>query len=312
MVPIMKVLVTGGAGFVGSHLIETLLTQKIKVVCLDDFSTGNQNNVEAFKDRITVITGDIRDSDTVQLALEDVDYVYHLAAQISVSHSVNDPLHDASINIDGFITLLNAIQDSSVMRIVYVSTGGAIYGEPQQIPATEATLEEPISPYGLSKLVGEKYLKLYHRTYGLSYAIIRPANIYGPRQDPLGEAGVISIFLGRLLNSQPLEIFGDGLDTRDYIYVKDIADVCIKAMDSSTDDTFNAGTGIQTNLLELVDILKDVTSLPSEMIFSPPRAGDVHHIALDSLKAQNELNWVPSVSLKEGILNTWNWFKNAH
>jgi UDP-glucose 4-epimerase len=308
----MKVLVTGGAGFVGSHLIETLLTQKTKVVCLDDFSTGNQNNIEAFKDRITVITGDIRDPDTVRLALEDVDYVYHLAAQISVSHSVNDPLHDASINIDGFITLLNAIQDSSVMRIVYVSTGGAIYGEPKQIPALETTSEEPISPYGLSKLVGEKYLKWYHRVYGLSYAIIRPANIYGPRQDPLGEAGVISIFLGRLLNNQPLEIFGDGLDTRDYIYVKDIADVCIKAMESSTNDTFNAGTGIQTNLLELVDILKDVTSLPSEMIFSPPRAGDVHHIALDSLKAQNELNWVPSVSLKEGILNTWNWFKNAH
>ncbi len=308
----MKVLVTGGAGFVGSHLIQSLLAQNTDVVCLDDFSTGNQNNLETFRNQITVIQGDIRNPDVVHSALEDVDYVYHLAAQISVSHSVSDPLHDASININGFITLLNAIQNSSVKRIVYVSTGGAIYGEPQQIPAIETTSEEPISPYGISKLVGEKYLQWYHRVYGLSYAIIRPANIYGPRQDPLGEAGVISIFLGKLSTNQPLEIFGDGLDTRDYIYVKDIAEVCIKAMESTYNDTFNVGTGIQTNLLELVDIIKEVTSLSTKTIFGPPRPGDVHHIALDITKAKKAFDWFPQTSLVDGIRKTWEWYRNTH
>ena len=308
----MKVLVTGGAGFVGSHLIEKLLVQGHDIVCLDNFASGKRANLEPFKKKITLIEGDILNLKDVQAALEDVESVYHLAAQISVTQSVRNPLHDASININGFINVLNTILESSVKRIVYVSTGGAIYGEPLHIPASETTPEEPISPYGLSKLVGEKYLKWFNATHGLSYAIIRPANIYGPRQDSLGEAGVISIYLGRMLNKKPLEIFGDGSDTRDYVYVKDIAAICIAAMASNVDDTYNAGTGIRTSLNELVEIIGEVTTLPIKKVFKPPRPGDVKKIALDITKAKKILKWTPQTTFNAGIQNTWDWFKNTH
>ena len=308
----MKVLVTGGAGFVGSHLIEELLSNGVSVVCLDDFSTGKHENIEHLKNKITIIEGDVRNPETVKTALKDVEQVYHLAAQISVTNSVRNPLLDATININGFITLLNAIQKSSVKRIVYVSTGGAIYGEPKNIPAPETTSEEPISPYGLSKLVAEKYLRWFNRTYGLSYAIIRPANIYGPRQDPLGEAGVISIYLGKIHDNQPVEIFGDGSDTRDYIFVKDIAKVCLIAMNSEHNDIYNAGTGIRTSLLELISIIEEETTRTTLKKFSPPRLGDVKHISLDIEKAKNALNWTPQTHLKEGIRKTWEWYQSTH
>ncbi|MCK5615313.1 NAD-dependent epimerase/dehydratase family protein, partial [Candidatus Pacearchaeota archaeon] len=208
--------------------------------------------------------------------------------------------------------LLETICNSSVKRFIYMSTGGAIYGEPAFIPASEKTLENPISPYGISKLVGEKYLQWYHRVYGLSYSIIRPSNIYGPRQDPLGEAGVISIFLGKINSNQPLEIFGDGKDTRDYIYVKDIAEICIKAMKSSHIDTFNAGSGKQTNLLELVKIIELATKLDADRKFCDPRPGDVNHISLDSIKAFEKLGWKSSTDLTTGINKTWDWFISDH
>lgn len=304
----MESLVTGGAGFLGSHLIEELLIKNHNVVCLDDFSTGKRSNLKTVEDQIKVIKGDIRNPDTVQKAINQVDYVFHLAAQISVNRSVREPSYDASVNIEGMINLLEAVCTSSVKRFVYVSTGGAIYGEPKHLPASESTEEEPISPYGLSKLVGEKYLQWFHRIHDLSYSIIRPANIYGPRQDPLGEAGVISIFLGNLKNSLPLEIFGDGKDTRDYIYVKDITDICIKAINSSIVDTFNAGTGEQTNILELIEIIENVTKFPTRKKFSDPRPGDVKHIALESVKAKKLLNWYPKTELEKGIKKTWEWF----
>ena len=308
----MRVLVSAGAGFVGSHLIEELLSIGVSVVCFDDFSTGKRKNLEQFKNKINIIEGDIRNPEIVKTALKDVEQVYHLAAQISVTNSVRNPLLDATININGFITLLNAIQKSSVKRIVYVSTGGAIYGEPENIPAPETTSEEPISPYGLSKLVGEKYLRWFNRTYGLSYAIIRPANIYGPRQDPLGEAGVISIFLGKIHEKQPLEVFGDGSDTRDYIFVKDISKLCITAMNSEHNDIYNAGTGIRTSLLELISIIEGETTRTTLKKFSPPRPGDVKHISLDIEKAKNALNWAPQTHLKEGIGKTWEWYQSTH
>jgi len=308
----MKVLVTGGAGFVGSHLIEELLSNGESVVCLDDFSTGKRKNLEHIKDKITIIEGDIRNPEIVKTALQNVEQVYHLAAQISVTNSVRNPLIDATININGFITLLNAIQKSSVKRIVYVSTGGAIYGEPENIPAPETTSEEPISPYGLSKLVGEKYLRWFNRTYGLSYSIIRPANIYGPRQDPLGEAGVISIFLGKIHENQPVEIFGDGFDTRDYVFVKDIAKMCLLAMNSENNDTYNAGTTIRTSLLELISIIEEETTTTTLKKFGPPRPGDVKHISLDIEKAKNALSWIPQTHLNEGIRKTWEWYQSTH
>ncbi|MHA1977303.1 MAG: GDP-mannose 4,6-dehydratase [Candidatus Hodarchaeales archaeon] len=308
----MKVLVTGGAGFVGSHLIEELLVQGHEIVCLDNFSTGKHINLTPFKDKITIVEGDILNLKDIQTALKNVESVYHLAAQISVTQSVSNPLYDASININGFINLLNAMLKSSVKRIVYVSTGGAIYGEPLQLPASETTPETPISPYGLSKLVGEKYLKWFNTTYGLSYAIIRPANIFGPRQDPLGEAGVISIFLGKIINQQSLEIYGDGSDTRDYIYVKDIAAICTSAMMSKNNETFNAGTGNQTSLNDLVEIIGKVTKFPILKEYKSPRPGDVKRIALDITKAKSALNWKPETNLTEGIHKTWNWFKRTN
>lgn len=308
----MKYLVTGGAGFVGSHLIEQLLAEENEVVCLDDFSTGKRENLTEFGNKILIKEGDIRESLFVKDSLDNVDYVFHLAAQISVNRSTREPKFDASVNIEGMINLLEAIRQSSVKRIIYVSTGGAIYGEPSIIPATEKTTEEPISPYGISKLTAEKYLKWFHDVYGISYSIIRPANIYGPRQDPLGEAGVISIFLGRIKDNNSVEIFGDGRDSRDYVYVKDISNICIKAMNSNKKDIYNAGTGKQTNLLDLVEIIEKVTKSHVKKEFSPPRPGDVKHISLDASKAREELNWTPSTDLEVGISNTWKWYKETH
>ncbi|UCG01074.1 MAG: GDP-mannose 4,6-dehydratase [Candidatus Heimdallarchaeota archaeon] len=304
----MKSLVTGGAGFVGSHLIERLLLEKHSVVCLDDFSSGKEKNLESIRDKIKIVEGDIRDIDIVQKIVIDVDYVFHLAAQTSVTRSVREPQYDASVNIEGTINLLEAIKECSVKRIIFMSTGGAIYGEPISLPATESTMEEPISPYGLSKLTAEKYLHFYSKAYGLSYVILRPANIYGPRQDPHGEAGVISIFLEKIKTNKPLEIFGDGKDTRDYVYVKDIAEICINAMNSSQTDVFNAGTGNQTSLLELIKTIEYVTKVEADKKFCDPRPGDVHYIALDSLKAYEKLGWKPTTDLTIGIHKTWDWF----
>ncbi|MHA1215209.1 MAG: NAD-dependent epimerase/dehydratase family protein [Candidatus Hodarchaeales archaeon] len=307
----MRYLVTGGAGFVGSHLVEDLLNLGHDVTCLDDFSTGKKGNIEPYEKKIRLVQGDIRDKEIVQKSLDDIEYVFHLAAQISVSRSMREPDFDASVNINGFLNLLEAIRKSSVERIVYVSTGGAIYGEPEVIPAPETTPEEPISAYGLSKLVAEKYLEWYHKTYGISYSIIRPANIYGPRQDPMGEAGVISIFLGSILNNKSLKVFGDGNDTRDYIYVKDITEICVRAMESKVNDKFNAGTGIQTSLLELINTIEKVTGFRAERKFLPPRPGDVKHISLEINKAKRILDWEPKTSLHEGITHTWDWFKKS-
>ncbi|MHA1975176.1 MAG: NAD-dependent epimerase/dehydratase family protein [Candidatus Hodarchaeales archaeon] len=307
----MRYLVTGGAGFVGSHLVEDLLNIGRDVTCLDDFSTGKEINIRPYLEKIRLVQGDIREKEVVLKSLEEVDYVFHLAAQISVSRSMREPDFDASININGFINLLESVRKSSVKRIVYVSTGGAIYGEPEVIPAPETTPEEPISAYGLSKLVGEKYLEWYHKTYGISYSIIRPANIYGPRQDPLGEAGVISIFLGSILGNKPLNVFGDGTDTRDYIYVKDITEICVKAMESDVNEKFNAGTGVQTSLLELIETIENVTNFKAEKKFLPPRPGDVKHIALENTKAKKLLNWEAKTSLRKGIAHTWDWFQKS-
>ncbi len=304
----MECLVTGGAGFVGSHLIERLLMDNHSVTCLDDFSTGKRKNIDHIKDRINIVKGDIRDPDVARKVVKNVDNVFHLAAQISVNRSVREPQFDASVNIEGTINLLEATCNSSIKRFIYISTGGAIYGEPEIIPASENTLEDPISPYGISKLVGEKYLHWFHRVYGLSYSIIRPANIYGPRQDPLGEAGVISIFLGRIKDKKPLEIFGDGNDTRDYVYVKDIAEICIQALISDDIDIFNAGSGKQTSVLELIEIIEDVTNLKSNKRFCEPRSGDVNRISLDSSRAFEKLKWKPKTDLISGISNTWDWF----
>lgn len=306
----MQCLVTGGAGFVGSHLIERLLLDKHSVVCLDNFSTGTKKNLDNIKNKIKIVEGDIRDTDIIREVVNDIDYIFHLAAQTSVTRSVRNPQFDASVNIEGTINLLETIKEGSVKRFIYISTGGAIYGEPTSIPASENTAEEPISPYGLSKLVSEKYLQWFHRVYGLPYTIIRPANIYGPRQDPLGEAGVISIFLGKMKNREPLEIFGDGKDTRDYVYVKDITEICINAMHSTQIDTFNAGSGNETNLLELVKTIEQVTKLEADVQFCDPRPGDVHRISLDSTKAYRQLKWKPSTDVSTGIQKTWDWFSS--
>ncbi|MHA2227243.1 MAG: NAD-dependent epimerase/dehydratase family protein [Candidatus Hodarchaeales archaeon] len=308
----MKCLVTGGAGFVGSHLIEQLLDDNHSVICFDDFSTGKTANLSNVGNQINIIEGDIRDSKSVRNVIQDVDCVFHLAAQISVSRSTRDPRFDASVNIDGTLNLLEAICNSSVKRLIYISTGGAIYGEPKYLPASEETQENPISPYGLSKLVAEKYIHWFGKIYDLSYTIIRPANIYGPRQDPLGEAGVISIFLGAIINNSPLNIFGDGKDTRDYIFVKDIADICIRAMNSSQIDVFNAGSGKQTDLLELIEIIEKVTESKVQKKLCDPRPGDVNHISLDSKKAIEKLNWDPNTDLFTGIKQTWEWFVSSN
>ena len=307
----MRYLVTGGAGFLGSHLIEALLQRGHSVVCLDNYSTGKRENIQRFANQIQVFSGDLLDTKIIQSLIREVDAIYHLGAQISVSRSVREPLYDASVNINGMLNLLQAACKAEISRVVFTSTGGAIYGEPSTLPVPESTLEEPESPYGISKLTGERYLLWYFRQYGLSYGIIRPANIFGPRQDPLGEAGVISIFLERLRSNRALHIFGDGRDTRDYVYVDDIVELCIRAMETPVNETFNGGTGQQTSVLDLISVIETVTGLTANKQFDPPRAGDIHNIALDSTKARRLLGWDPKTDMLTGIKKTWDWFNSS-
>lgn len=308
----MSTLITGAAGFIGSHLTDHVLKNgNNHVIGLDNLLTGKESNISHIKNNFTFQKADLRNTEEFYRILKQTNEVYHLAAQISVVRSVKNPLLDADINIKGILNLLEGVRKHDVNKVVFVSTGGAIYGEPSNLPADEDTEEEPLSPYGLSKLASEKYLKWYNKEYGIPYSIIRPANVFGPRQDPLGEAGVISIFLGKVLGHQPLVVFGDGKDTRDYVNVMDVVDACYKAMNSKINDTYNVGTGIETSVLDLINIIKNVTNSTNIKVdFNPPRPGDVQRISLDSSKIKKLLNWIPKVSLEEGIQEVWKWFVN--
>jgi len=303
----MRALVTGGAGFIGSNLVDALLARGDEVTVVDDLSTGRRQNLEAaLAAGAELVELDIREAAALAELAGRVrpEVVFHLAAQIDVRKSVQDPAFDASINVGGTANLLEAARTAGSPRIVFVSTGGAIYGEGegQQLPLDEDTPIAPLSAYGQSKFAAEGYLALYERLYGLSGVSLRLGNVYGPRQDPLGEAGVIAIFCGRLQSGGRPTVFGDGRQTRDYIYVGDVVAAALAAAESRFSGPVNIGTGVETDVLELARLLSEIGGVESfEPELAPARTGEVQRIALDASRAERELGWRPTTGLEEGL-----------
>src|SRR5215218_8486580 len=301
----MRCLVTGGAGFIGSNLVDALLARGDEVTVVDDLSTGRMSNLEpGLSNGAELVEKDIRDRDgLVGLANEKrPQAIFHLAAQIDVRKSLADPFFDASINVGGTANVVEAARASECGRVVSISTGGAIYGEGegQQIPLGEDAPIAPMSAYGQSKFAAEGYLSLYERLYGLSGVSLRLGNVYGPRQDPLGEAGVIAIFCGLLKEGGQPTVFGDGKQTRDYIYVGDVVAAALAAGDSGATGAVNIGTGVETNVLELIEALKGLSGSDSfEPEFAPARAGEVQRITIDAGRAQRELGWRAEMDLQD-------------
>jgi UDP-glucose 4-epimerase len=303
----MRAFVTGGAGFIGSNLVDALLARGDEVTVVDDLSTGRRENLDAaMAAGASLVELDIRDADTLRASMSDrqPDVVFHLAAQIDVRKSVDDPAFDAAINVGGTANVLEAARQAGCSRVVFVSTGGAIYGEGagQQLPLAEDTPVAPLAPYGQSKFAGEGYLALYERLYGISGVSLRLGNVYGPRQDPLGEAGVIAIFCGRLLAGERPTVYGDGRQTRDYVYVGDVVAAMLAAASNEASGPINIGTGVETDVLELARELRELGDAGDfEPQHAPPRAGEVQRIAIDASRAARELDWHAEVSLAEGL-----------
>ena len=303
----MKCLVTGGAGFIGSNLVDALLARGDEVTVVDDLSTGRRGNLDgALTAGAELVELDIRDGEGLaRLAAERrPQTVFHLAAQIDVRKSLEDPAFDAAINVGGTANVLDAAHGVGAGRVVFVSTGGAIYGEgeSQQLPLSEQAPIAPLAAYGQSKYAAEGYLALYERLYGLSSVSLRLGNVYGPRQDPLGEAGVIAIFCGLLRSSGRPTIYGDGTQTRDYIYVGDVVAAALAAAASEVTGPLNIGTGVETNVLDLAAALGRLGGAGDfEPELAPARPGEVQRIALDAARAESELGWSPATGLDQGL-----------
>jgi UDP-glucose 4-epimerase len=303
----VRCFVTGGAGFIGSNLVDALLARGDEVTVVDNLVTGRRANLEgALAAGAELAELDIRDAAALAaLATErKPETVFHLAAQIDVRKSIEDPAFDAAVNVGGTANVLEAARAAGAGRVVFVSTGGAIYGEGegQQLPLDESTAIAPLSAYGQSKYAAEGYLSLFGRLYGLSTIALRLGNVYGPRQDPLGEAGVIAIFCGLLASGGRPKIFGDGTQTRDYLYVGDVVAAALAASDSETTGPVNLGTGREASVLELAEILGRLGGAESfEPEFAPPRAGEVQRISLDAGRAERELGWRATTSLEDGL-----------
>ena len=303
----MKTLVTGGAGFIGSNLVDALVDQGDQVTVLDNLSTGRRQNLDsAISNGVELVELDVRDAEAVADAVgrAQPEVIFHLAAQIDVRKSVADPANDSRVNVEGTINVLSAAQAHGVRRVVNTSTGGAIYGEGQIIPAPEEHPVAPESPYGLSKFCAENYCALFTRLHGLSTISLRYGNVYGPRQDPLGEAGVIAIFCGKLLEGGRPQIFGDGKQTRDFVFVGDVVDANLRAVGSDATGAFNVGRGVQTSVLDIVDVLAGQSDNGFEADHAPARTGEVQHIALDPSRTKAELGWEAQVDLEQGLART--------
>jgi UDP-glucose 4-epimerase len=303
----MRCLVTGGAGFIGSNLVDALLARGDAVTVVDNLSTGRLSNLEpALENGAELVEADIRDGEALGRLAEEKrpEAIFHLAAQIDVRKSLADPGFDAGVNVGGTANVLEAARASGARRVVSISTGGAIYGEGQgqQLPLPEEAPIAPLSAYGQGKFAAEGYVSLYERLYGLSGVSLRLGNVYGPRQDPLGEAGVIAIFCGLLKEGGRPTVFGDGTQTRDYIYVGDVVAAALAAGDSEASGGINIGTGVETNVLELIEALKRLSGKDDfEPEFAPGRAGEVQAISIDPSRAERELGWRAETDLDQGL-----------
>jgi len=296
----VTVLVTGGAGFIGSHVAEALVARGEDVVVLDDLSSGKRENLP---EGAELVEGDIREPQEEPFAGVKPDICFHLAAQADVRVSVARPEHDARINVIGTINLLEAAREHGT-QLVFSSTGGAIYGECDG-PAPEDAPRQPLAPYGTSKLAGEEYLATYNRLHGTKHVVLRYGNVYGPRQDPHGEAGVVAIFFKRFLSGEQPRIFGDGKQTRDYVYAVDVVRATLAAA-GRDGGVYNVGTGRETSVVELFDLCRRVAGKESvEPEFAPPRPGELQRSVLDVSRAVDDLGWRPEHSLEEGLRETW-------
>ena len=300
----MRSLVTGGAGFIGSHLVDRLLADGHRVTVVDDLSTGHRDRIpHDVALHVVDVVNSRQVTDVVTACQPDV--IYHLAAQISVRYSVANPVADATTNILGTMNLLNAANDTDA-RLILASTGGAMYGDGVPLPTPETCLPGTQAPYGIAKYCAEQYLMLFNRLHAARHIALRLGNAYGPRQDPHGEAGVVAIFCGQVARSETPTIYGDGKQTRDYIYVADVVDAFVAAANYVGDEAvFNIGTGNATAVGDLLDVINTAAGTTIEPKFAPARAGELRQGALDSTKAAAELNWAPRTSIAVGIRQTY-------
>src|SRR5215211_435809 len=305
-----KILVTGGAGFIGSHVVDLFVAQGYEVVILDDLSTGHASNLNP---AARFYQMDIRSPQVREVfEAEKPDYVSHHAAQMDVRRSVAQPLVDASINILGSINMLEYAKEFGVKRFIYISTGGAVYGEPEQLPCDETHPINPICQYGASKHTVEHYLYMYNVNYGLNYTVLRYPNVFGPRQDPHGEAGVVAIFTGKMLAEEPVTINGDGEQTRDFVFVGDCARANYLAV--TTDHKpgiYNIGWGRPTSINEIFTNLAKITNYTQPVSYGAAKVGETRHIYLNAVKANRDLSWSPTMSLEDGLRETVEYFRTT-
>ncbi|TKB67704.1 MAG: NAD-dependent epimerase/dehydratase family protein [Nitrospira sp.] len=303
----MKVLVTGGAGFIGSHLVDRLIQEGHEVVVVDNLSTGKRRNLNRAARFFKL--------DIQSWRLERVfrnerpNVVMHLAAQMDVRKSVEDPIFDAQVNVLGTLNVLQQAVRHGVRKVVFSSSGGAIYGEQEIYPASESHVTRPLSPYGISKLCGEQYLSYYQRVSGLQMVNLRYANVYGPRQDPDGEAGVVAIFIQKLLNNEQAIVYGNGRQTRDFIYVEDVVEANLAVMGQETQGTYNVGTGEETSINDVLRILVGHTNSTCKELHGPAKHGEQVRSVIDASKIRQELSWEPRTELNEGLERTIDYFR---
>lgn len=305
----MKVLVTGGAGFIASHVVDLLIASGYEIVVVDNLSTGRRANLNP---AATLVEMDIRDSRLADVfAHERPDYVNHHAAQMDVRRSITDPIFDASVNVLGSINVIECARTARVKRFVYISTGGAVYGEPVYLPCDEDHPINPICQYGASKHTVEHYLFMYRVNYGLDYAVLRYPNVYGPRQDPNGEAGVIAIFTGQMLADEQVVINGDGEQVRDFVYVEDCARANLLALTMGQSGIYNLGSGRGTSVNDIYRTLKARTGYGRHAIHAPAKLGETRAIFLKAERARDEFGWTPVVALEEGLARTVDYFRSC-
>jgi UDP-glucose 4-epimerase len=308
--PAMRILVTGGAGFIGSNTVDALVQAGAgEVAVLDDLSTGKRHQVNP---AARFYQADLRDAAAVRdvIAREKPEVIYHLAAQMDVRRSVADPPFDAQVNLVGFLNLMEAARQSGLRKVIFSSTGGAIYGEQDAFPCDEDHPRRPVSPYGVAKFATEAYLFFYRVEYGIDYLALRYANVYGPRQDPHGEAGVVAIFCGRILDGKPVTIYGDGKQTRDYVYVGDVVRANLAALESKASGVaLNIGTGVETDVNQLYAALAGAAGVSTPPHYEAARAGEQRRSVISPARAARELGWRPATDLRAGLAATFEHFK---
>lgn len=305
-----KILVTGGAGFIGSNIVDALIEEGHEIAIIDDLSTGLKENINP-KARF------YKADTTSKSAIEEVfekekpEAVFHLAAQINVRYSTDDPVKDIRTNVIGTVDLLLACEKNSVKKFIFSSTGGAIYGDNAPRPTPETAEENPISPYGMDKLAAEKYIEYFKNRGNIQTIVLRYSNVYGPRQNPHGEAGVIAIFAPGMIKGEPTEVWGDGEQTRDYVYVGDVVRANLEALAFNGSGTYNVGTGVETSVNKLAEMLSKATGSKSEIKHIEAKEGEQRASSLDTQKIHQDFGWKPEVSLEEGIKKTFEWLEAA-